>query len=349
MGKVLESVLAKRIVHLAESLKLLPDSQMGARPRRSTESALDLLTEQVHTIWGQGKDKVASILSLDVASAFPTVLHTRLLHDLKMRRIPQWIINWIGSFLKDRTTTLAINMRSTGAFSMNTGIPQGSPLSPILYLFYNAELLETCNRAGKKAVSMGFVDDINILAYGTSTEANCRTLERMHDICAKWARSYGAKFSFKKYELIHLAKNPKKFNMKATVNIDTFQFKAKTDIRILGLQIDTKLKWGPHINKIKEKMITQKLAMSRLTASTWGASLAKARVIYSAVIRPAITYGSAIWRTPSDMPTHIKSIDQKLGVIQNSCLRIAHPDQGARSGSICRAYNSTHGQTASHG
>ena len=101
-GKILESVMVKRIVHLAESLGLFPDSQMGARSRRSTESALDLLTEQVHTRWEQGKNKVFFLLNLDVASAFFTVSHERLLHDLRIKEIPRWIVKRPDNYISDK-------------------------------------------------------------------------------------------------------------------------------------------------------------------------------------------------------------------------------------------------------
>ena len=79
--------MANKITYLAERFKLLPETQMGARKNRSTESALELLTEQVHTIWGQGKNKVATLLSMDVAGAFDTVSHRRLLHNMRARKI----------------------------------------------------------------------------------------------------------------------------------------------------------------------------------------------------------------------------------------------------------------------
>lgn len=86
---------------------------------------------------------------------------------------------------------------------VNTGIPQGSPISPILFLFFNADLVEICNKSELNASGSGFVDDVNILVYGNSTEANCRTLEKLHVKCADWARKHGATFAPHKYELIH--------------------------------------------------------------------------------------------------------------------------------------------------
>ena len=50
IGKAMESIIAKRINYMAEKWKLLPEMQMGGRAGRSTETALELLTEQVHII-----------------------------------------------------------------------------------------------------------------------------------------------------------------------------------------------------------------------------------------------------------------------------------------------------------
>lgn len=56
----------------------------------------------------------------------------------------------------------------------------------------------------------------------------------------------------KEYELTHLVRNPKKNNMAATIIIRAETEAPKTHIRVLGIQIDTKLRWGPQIKKIQE-------------------------------------------------------------------------------------------------
>lgn len=88
LGKAFESIIAKKITYLAKTYKLLPETQMKARSGQSTESALELLTEQIHTVWGQGKNKIAFLLSMDVAGAFNTVFYKCLLHNLQKRKIP---------------------------------------------------------------------------------------------------------------------------------------------------------------------------------------------------------------------------------------------------------------------
>ncbi|KAI1004857.1 hypothetical protein K3495_g3360 [Podosphaera aphanis] len=101
MDKLLEKLVANRISKAAEDFNLLPGEQMGAHPTRSTISAVELLTEQIHTIWGTDKQQVASLLSLDISGAFDNVSHERLIHNLRQKGIPRWISRFVESFLEE--------------------------------------------------------------------------------------------------------------------------------------------------------------------------------------------------------------------------------------------------------
>ncbi len=68
--------------------------------------------------------------------------------------------------------------------------------------------------------------------------------------------------------------------MKAAVDLGAVAVRPEASIRILGLHIDSKLRWGPHISRVKSKMVTQRLALSVIAGSTWGATLNKARQVY---------------------------------------------------------------------
>ncbi len=217
--------------------------------------------------------------------------------------------------LKERDVDL------TNRFLAETGIPQGSPISPVLFLFFNAPLIEECSATNLRLQVGGFVDDVHLLAYGESTEGNCRTLKAAHEICLRWASTHGASFAPQKYELVHLTRSPKKFNMKATVDLGTTSTRPKASIRVLGLHIDGKLRWGPHMREVKAKMIPQCRALSMTAASTWGATLNKARQVYSVVVRPAMTYAAAAWHTPKGLQGAHETYVKQLEVVQNGCLR----------------------------
>lgn len=78
--------------------------------------------------------------------------------------------------------------------------------------------------------------------------------------------------------------------MEATVDLGNHQISPQAELKVPGLWIDGKLRWGPHIKKIQAKMVTQTIALTKVAASTWGATLNKARQVYSAVVRPAMIW-----------------------------------------------------------
>jgi hypothetical protein len=86
---------------------------------------------------------------------------------------------------------------------MHTGVPQGSPLSPIRFLFYNANQVEICNSLTLLASRTGFVDNVNAMGFGKLMGKNCRTLQTVHEQCVEWARRHGASFAPEKYILVH--------------------------------------------------------------------------------------------------------------------------------------------------
>ena len=104
--------------------------------------------------------------------------------------------------------------------------------------------------------------------------------------------------------------------------IENVVVQTKFDIRILNLQIDTKLKWDSHVKKIQTKMTKQKLTLLKLTTFFWEILLAKFKIVYNAMIKSTIFYASSIWRSLCETSKHSKSIDKKLKIIQNGCLRV---------------------------
>lgn len=321
MGKVLESVIAKRISKLAETHSLLPDSQYGARPGMSTEAALLNLVEQVHAIWKRDRSYVATALSLDVSKAFDRVSHPRLLHNLRKRRIPAVIRNWIDSFLSDRRTAIRLGGFTSSEEAIQVGIPQGSPISPILYLFYNADLVKECVKPTLNTSTTAFVDDTTILTYSRSTERNCRNLERVHEICNKWSRTHGSKFNVSKYSLLHFSKQ-RRDDLHKGISIGGMEIQPKPQMKMLGVILDTKLSGKAHLKSIEAKVPALITATKTITGSTWGATLNAGKQVYLKAVRPALTYGSLIWNRQASLFKGCKGRAKQLQALQGKCLRV---------------------------
>jgi hypothetical protein len=221
--------------------------------------------------------------------------HVRLIHDMKKRKISNWIIDWINNFLFDRFTILAVNRRMIESFSMQIEISQNSFFFSILYLFYNVDLLKMCNKFQTNTKFFEYVDDVNILIYEKNIDENCRNLERMHKLCEQWAIRHKFVFTSIKYELIHFIRNLKKFDMTITIKIDSNTFQSRIDIRILDVQIDTRLKWDSHVRKIQEKMTKQIMIFTKLSIFIWKAIFRKTWMLYIFVVRSILTYDVFVW------------------------------------------------------
>jgi len=106
------------------------------------------------------------------------------------------------------------------------------------------------------------------LTYGKSTEQNCKKLAEIHVECQKWARKHGSQFCPDKYELIHFSCTKKRFNMSAEVKLEGQRVGPKTDIRILGVRLDSALRWQAHLRAVEAKTVYIRNALYTITGST---------------------------------------------------------------------------------
>jgi hypothetical protein len=155
---------------------------MGNWKNRFIETALKLLIEQIHTIWSS-KKHVATVLLLNILRAFDSVNYIRLLNNLRKKQVPLWFVQTVRSFLSERSTTIVVDRVETALQSLAAGVLQGSPLSLMLFLFYNAPLLKALDLLELRLSTLGFADDINLLTYSELTVVNCITLKSAHDRC----------------------------------------------------------------------------------------------------------------------------------------------------------------------
>lgn len=287
------------------SYQLLPTTHFGGRKVSSTEHAGHHLLERIQETWNT--KKIASLLLLDVAGAFDNVVHEQLLHNLRKGKIDEQIIKWIASFLTNRTNILKTGEFTSDLNKIASGIPQGSPLSRILYLFYNADLLENINQHDSSS-SLGYIDDIGILVTGNSTEENCNNLATIHEaVCRPWADTYGSSFAVTKYQLIHFTRRTSSNINHPLLLSSSHQVTPTPSVGYLGITLDIKLKWNAQLALIKTKVQKSIGALASLGGSTWGANLQVIHKIYLAVVISRMTYGLSIWYTPYDEPRHNRS------------------------------------------
>ncbi|KAI6789402.1 hypothetical protein KC331_g213 [Hortaea werneckii] len=294
IGKIMDAVMARRLSYLVETYHVLPNTHIGGRKLRSTEHALHMIIERIYKAWNSGRGKVASLLLLDVSGAFDNVSHERLLHNLRTRRVDEKMVLWITSFLGKRQTRITMDDFTSEEYAINTGIPQGSPLSPIFYIFYNAGLLETCE-LDQDTTATGYIDDAAILACGDTTSETCEKLKLALEKAQHWASTHASKFAPDKFQLTHFTRSRTRFDTEKEIETEWGNILPSTTCKYLGVVMDQKLNWKSHIEEIRRKVSKSVNALASLGSSTWGVRMSDMRKIYRGVVVPQMMYACSVW------------------------------------------------------
>jgi hypothetical protein len=294
ISKGLEAVVARRLSYLAETYRLLPENHFGGRPHRSAEQALNLLVEKIHEAWRVYK--ILSLVSFDVQGAFNGVHPSVLADRLRERRVPGDLVAWIESFCNGRKASVVVGDYESSVQDIgHAGIPQGSPLSPILYVFYNANLVQ--GRINKSEGSIGFIDDYSTWVTGPSVAENTRKLQtQLLPRAEKWARESGAVFEAEKTAFIHFIRplQPDR----GPSNHLAFGDKTiapKKSVKILGVMLDSGLSMNEHVSKAVSKAIGKCMALRKIR----GVRPAQMRQMYIAAVVPTTDYAASTWYAPS--------------------------------------------------
>ncbi|KAJ3474388.1 hypothetical protein NLI96_g12485 [Meripilus lineatus] len=325
LGKVMESIMARRLSALAEQYNLLPPNHFGGRPGRTTTDAVLYLTQRIKDAWRTRG--VASVLFLDISQAFPSVSHERLIHNLRKRQVPNTIINWVQSFLKDRKTRLHFDDFVSELLTASTGVPQGSPISPILYIFYSADLLEITDPKEKDRFTSGYIDDTALAVISPSIEENIKKLEEMTRNALRWSQTHACKFDIGKFQLVHFTRNERKYSP-MPLNIADHTVSPGTTAKYLGVILDRKLRWKEHAEDAISKGTKTMLAINRLSKTNFGLPHHLTRQLYTAVVLPKIEYGLPVWFEPIRKVDEGKrrkgsvGIAKRIGKVQRIATRI---------------------------
>jgi hypothetical protein len=139
LGKGLERLIARKMAWLAVSLRVINSQQFGALPLRSSVDLTTCLTHDVEEALLNGRK--ASLLTMDVKGAFDAVLIGRLARRLREQGWPDYLVRWIYSFATNRSVRIRLDGETGPETDIWCGLPQGSPISPILFMLYIAPLL----------------------------------------------------------------------------------------------------------------------------------------------------------------------------------------------------------------
>jgi ribonuclease HI len=233
-----------------------------------------------------------------------------LMHKVRNLNITDNMYSFIKDFLSNRTIQVKVGDDLSDTVELENGTPQGSVLSPLLFLIMINDFPTTENKV-KNAI---FADDSSIWKSGNDLHAIIIALQKELGKIQKWCDLWG--FILSKEKTIAVI-----FTRKKPAQIPKLELRGKiiewkNEVKFLGVYFDSRLTWAAHIKYVGERCLKRINLMRSLSGTSWGASKETLLMIYKALIRSVFDYGCTAYNTASE---HVKN---KLDQIQAQALRI---------------------------
>jgi ribonuclease HI len=299
--KIMEKMVNWRLQAYLEENALLRCHQSGFRSFHTTTDALVRLEHSVRT--SIIKKEYCIAVFLDISQAFDTVWHhglTQKIHDLGlMGNLPYFLCD----FLKMRKLSVRIGSTCSNQYPVHSGVPQGSVLSPTLFNIMINDIFDGCNPAVQTSL---YADDGALWLSHHNLVEGLEIVQEALDQVHRWSQMWGLQISAIKSKAILFTnkrpKNPNKLTYEGN-NIDFCK-----NVKFLGMTLDRRLAWQPHINNLKERCSKDQRLLRIISANNWGADFVSLRRIYCALIRSKVEYAGFLLDTAA--PGHLKTLDK---------------------------------------
>ena len=303
--KIVEHILHSHIMKYLDKHKVLNTAQHGFRSGHSCETQL---IQTIHDFTSSLNYRTQTdVVIMDFSKAFDTVPHNRLLLKCAKYGVTGKINNWLSAFLKNRNQRVVVGGDYSKWVEVESGVPQGTVLGPLLFLLYINDLPDNLHSQVRL-----FADDC-VVYRNVTTIKDTQLLQKDLESLSKWESCWQMSFNADKCFVLRIPGSRTPITSEYKLGNATLQ---ETDSHsYLGVEIQKDLKWNTHINKITASASkTLGFVRRNLGSCTKETKMAA----YVSLVRPTLEYSSAVWDPYS------QELIQKVGKIQRRAVRMIH-------------------------
>ena len=300
VGKILEKIMARRLSAAAIACGAITSSQFGAIEGRSATDALSAIIHHSALLLTTPRNSAntspprPSFLTNDIAGAFNNTDPKRLRVIMEKRGIPSYITEWTASFTKGRTMSFNFDNQTESPQPFNSGLPQGSPTSPVLFLVYAQAMMEAPPHPREHNVS--YLDDDALLQVSPTLTGATKRLEERVASRVERGEQLNLPYDFSKSGLMHLHPRTAPTSRNLPLHLPHTTIQASVSIRHLGVQLDQTLSFQSHMQNVVAKGMQTLGCLHRLQHQSTSLSFKVRRHLVTTILLPQMLWASpAYW------------------------------------------------------
>ena len=283
VSKIMEKMVTNRLTWFLNKNNIIKPSHAGFRKYFSTSDPIIRLKCEIEHVIKEGHITVA--IFIDFTKAFDLLWIDGLLLKMMGLGLKGNIYQWIKNFLINRHYQVKVNDTLSNSYSPDNGTPQGSVVSPTLFLL----MLHDFPKLSNLTSDAFFADDCTIWRSGTNIEQIIFHLQHDLDLIDTWCAKWGFIINTKKtvgvlFTQKHIS------NDSITLKIQGTKINFQNSCKILGVFFDRRMTWLPHIEHISAKCTKSLNILRCVSGSNWGANKHILLTLYKALILSYLDY-----------------------------------------------------------
>ena len=259
--------------------------QFGFRPKLSTEFAATLLLDEIRKSVDQGK--LVGATFIDLSKAFDTISHSNLLQKFPKYGIKEGELSWFTDYLFHRSAAVSYGKSSSKIADIQTGVPQGSILGPLLFILFFNDITDVI--VGTRIVK--YADDTVIYAADKDLKVIKTKLSNDMESIADWFDENGLIINLKKGKTESLLFGTPQRIAKQNETLDVMYRDSKIlntkQYKYLGIEIDSTLNLNTHFEKCFKRASSRLRLLAKIRDSL---DLTSAKAVYDSMILPTFTH-----------------------------------------------------------